>query len=650
MPVTVFGSLNQDLVTHTVKFPGPGETVQGVSFERHLGGKGFNGAVAVAKLKAPTDRFTVRLLGCLGDDDAVANDFIAYLKANNVSTSLLKKVKNTATGTASIVVQDNYAGENRIIVVPGANAHLHPTPAELERCFNASNHPDLNTSIDNPALPSHVHSHATKPPNNEPPAKTADLNPHPPSSIHSHGSLTSLNNAANAPAAAGASTANLAQANSSSNANLNNGLVSKNGSIIHSWSASGMNLSNMNNTNGNSNSNNRVSSNQNLSQSSPLNSSSTMFYNQQHAAPNTVHESSSNGSFIHSHKTNPVLSSAITNSYADHRSNANLAELPSELNAHASVPRMDTLTYPSPKPSALDLQNAAITLASKVPVPSNSSASLRKASNLNLTAQQRLTNVSFSLGGSSAHSSSASLTPCQSYLQMVNKSRGECRRASQADVQADDLAHFVVLQNEIPNPTAIIHTLASSYPNVRIFYNPSPLPARKAGYNQDFLSALHESHYLVVNEHELAGLVKNFHPNPDREPLTLLSNTSNFEPHSDYADLVNLNIKLMTKLRTLLTKPSLIVTLGPAGILYSEEGKFNYAYILAEEVDSDDIVDTTGAGDTFLGAVVTSVYRNETLESAVKFAARASAETIKSRGAAESMPYWKDVEKRGWLL
>ncbi|GAV29549.1 hypothetical protein PMKS-003050 [Pichia membranifaciens] len=268
---------------------------------------------------------------------------------------------------------------------------------------------------------------------------------------------------------------------------------------------------------------------------------------------------------------------------------------------------METLTYPSPKPSALDLQNAAITLASKVPVPSNSSASLRKTSSLNLTAQQRLTN-------------------------------------------ADDLSHFVVLQNEIPNPTAIIHTLATSYPNVKIFYNPSPLPARKAGYNQDFLSALHESHYLIVNEHELAGLVKNFHPNPDREPLTLLNNSSNFEPHSDNLDLVNLNIKLLTKLRTLLTKPSLIVTLGPAGILYSEEGKFNYAYILSEEVDSEDIVDTTGAGDTFLGAVVTSIYRNETLESAVKFAARASAETIKSRGAAESMPYWKDVEKRGWLL
>lgn len=155
---------------------------------------------------------------------------------------------------------------------------------------------------------------------------------------------------------------------------------------------------------------------------------------------------------------------------------------------------------------------------------------------------------------------------------------------------------------------------------------------------------------MIVNEHELAGIVDNFHPNPDREPLTVLKNLSNFEVHSEYHDIVNLNIKLLTKLRTLLTKPTLIVTLGAAGVLYSDQGKFSYAYIPSEDVDSDDIVDTTGAGDTFLGALVTCVYRNESLESAIKFATRASAETIKKRGAAESMPYWKDVEKRGWLL
>lgn len=633
MPVTIFGSLNQDLVTHTARFPGPGETVVGVSFERHLGGKGFNEAIAVAKLKAPTDKFSVRLLGCLGDDEAVANDFIAYLKANNVSTSLLRKVKNTTTGTATIVVEDDTTAENRIIVVPGANAHLNPTPEDLDRYFGASNHQELNSSIENPALPSHVHSHATRPLNGEEMAKTTDISPHPPSGLHSHGSLASLNSA----------NIQSANPNSNSKSNLNNGLVYKDGSIIHSWSASGTNLTNLNNGAG------AGSSQANLAQTSPLNSSSTVFYTQ-NAPTNPVHQSASNGSLVHPHSIKPVLSSSITHSADNHRSNTSLAELPSELNAHASVPRMETLTYPSPRPSALDLQNAAITLASKVPVPSNSSTSSRKTSSLNLTAQHRLTNVSFSLGGSSAHSSAVSLTPCQSYLQMVNKSRNEARRPSQADNPSDDFSHFVVLQNEIPKPTAIIHNLATTYPNVSIFYNPSPLPSRKSGYNQDFLSALQESHYVIVNEHELAGIVDNFHPNPDREPLTVLKNLSNFEVHSEYHDIVNLNIKLLTKLRTLLTKPTLIVTLGAAGVLYSDQGKFSYAYIPSEDVDSDDIVDTTGAGDTFLGALVTCVYRNESLESAIKFATRASAETIKKRGAAESMPYWKDVEKRGWLL
>ena len=48
--ITIIGSLNYDLVTYTNKVPQGGETYQANSFETHVGGKGLNESIAVAKL------------------------------------------------------------------------------------------------------------------------------------------------------------------------------------------------------------------------------------------------------------------------------------------------------------------------------------------------------------------------------------------------------------------------------------------------------------------------------------------------------------------------------------------------------------------------------------------------------------------------
>lgn len=563
MPIVVLGSINHDLVTHTAKFPAPGETVHGVSFADHLGGKGFNEAVACAKLKAPNNNFNVKLYGCLGDDSA-ADGFIAYLKNLGVKTDLIKKIPDTVTGTASIIVDDSNNGENRIIVIPGANSKFDPSLDELSTIFNPSNNLEYFSSIKNPSLPSNIHSHSTKPLNSEPMAKTTDINPHPPSNLHSHGSVSSFNA--------------MPQNNSSA------GLTYKDGNLIHSWSASGLNLNQM--------------------------------------AP-TVQSS---GSLLHSHKSEDILVSRITGSINDN-------SIPVGLHSHASTPKMNGLT-PSSKPSALDLKNAAITLASKAPIPNS----------LNSVAQNRLTNVSFSLGGTNAHSSSSislAINPSQSYAHLLPKKNDEF---------IDDLKYYVVLTNEIPNPHKIINHLSVNFPNVEIFYNPSPLPSAKSGYTSELLNSLHHSDYIIVNETELLNIVLNYHPTPDREPLTNLKNISNYEPHGEYIDIVNENIAKLSKLRTILTKPTVIATLGRFGVLYSSQGSFSYSYIPSEDIESDEIVDTTGAGDTFLGAFITCIYRNESLESSIKFAVKASGESIKKEGAAESMPYYKDVEKRGWIL
>lgn len=110
----VIGSVNMDMVVRVDKFPKPGETRTGDSFSVVPGGKGANQAVALGRLGG-----SVAMAGCIGDD-ASGEAYISNFAANNVDTSALTCLNGETTGTAVIEVER--AGENHIIVVPGANA------------------------------------------------------------------------------------------------------------------------------------------------------------------------------------------------------------------------------------------------------------------------------------------------------------------------------------------------------------------------------------------------------------------------------------------------------------------------------------------------------------------------------------------------
>lgn len=114
--VIVAGSINMDLVATAQAIPRPGETLTGETFARFPGGKGANQAVAAAKLGAPTT-----MIGCLGRDPFAA-DLRTHLAENGVGIHVAEV--DAPTGTAMIVV--DAAGENSIVVIPGANGRLHP--------------------------------------------------------------------------------------------------------------------------------------------------------------------------------------------------------------------------------------------------------------------------------------------------------------------------------------------------------------------------------------------------------------------------------------------------------------------------------------------------------------------------------------------
>jgi ribokinase len=113
--ILVFGSINADLVFPLEKLPTKGETVLGINYSFHPGGKGANQAVAASRAGAE-----VTFIGCLGED-AFAEELLNSLNSSNVDTSLIKKV-NSPTGCAAIGV--DLSGENQIMVAAGANLNV----------------------------------------------------------------------------------------------------------------------------------------------------------------------------------------------------------------------------------------------------------------------------------------------------------------------------------------------------------------------------------------------------------------------------------------------------------------------------------------------------------------------------------------------
>jgi ribokinase len=113
--VSVFGSLNEDLVLRVPRTPRPGETLLGTSASRLPGGKGANQAVAAARLGA-----RVSMVGAVGQDDSGGRQ-LENLRTNDVDVAGVTR-EPTDTGLAVVTVTD--LGENSIVVVPGANDHV----------------------------------------------------------------------------------------------------------------------------------------------------------------------------------------------------------------------------------------------------------------------------------------------------------------------------------------------------------------------------------------------------------------------------------------------------------------------------------------------------------------------------------------------
>src|SRR3982075_787596 len=120
--IAVVGSANVDLTTFSDLFPKPGETIFGQRFDLGFGGKGANQAVAARLCGA--DVFMVARVG----SDLFGPATIENFEKLGIDATHVRQVSGVSSGVAPIFVEPS--GQNRIIVVKGANEALKPADVD----------------------------------------------------------------------------------------------------------------------------------------------------------------------------------------------------------------------------------------------------------------------------------------------------------------------------------------------------------------------------------------------------------------------------------------------------------------------------------------------------------------------------------------
>jgi len=116
--IAVVGSANVDLTTFNDVFPRPGETIFGKKFDLGFGGKGANQAVAARLCGA-----NVAMVAKVGSD-LFGPATIKNFESQGIDATHVRIAEGVSSGVAPIFVDTN--GQNRIIVVKGANDTLSP--------------------------------------------------------------------------------------------------------------------------------------------------------------------------------------------------------------------------------------------------------------------------------------------------------------------------------------------------------------------------------------------------------------------------------------------------------------------------------------------------------------------------------------------
>ena len=183
---------------------------------------------------------------------------------------------------------------------------------------------------------------------------------------------------------------------------------------------------------------------------------------------------------------------------------------------------------------------------------------------------------------------------------------GANRTISQEQIRSTFLSaapgDFLLLQNEISAMPEIIRCAADK--KMRIFLNPAPMNDAVNKLPLELIDT------FIVNEIEAAGLA-GVSENPEPESI-----------------LGSLGKKYQSA--------NVLMTLGAAGAMYLDKNGGKPIFVPASRVEK--AVDTTAAGDTFIGYFLAETALGKTAEESMETAAKAAAICVSRPGAAVSIP------------
>ncbi|MGC0332611.1 ribokinase [Streptomyces sp. SAI-170] len=124
-------------------------------------------------------------------------------------------------------------------------------------------------------------------------------------------------------------------------------------------------------------------------------------------------------------------------------------------------------------------------------------------------------------------------------------------------------------------------------------------------------------------------------------PIELLAATDLLVPNEhEAATLTGRTDARAAAIALLEEVPEVVVTLGSAGCLYAARGA-DPVTVPAPQVAA---VDSTGAGDTFVGTLAVALGEGRPMPEALRWAAEAAALSVQREGASTSMPYRSEID------
>lgn len=166
-----------------------------------------------------------------------------------------------------------------------------------------------------------------------------------------------------------------------------------------------------------------------------------------------------------------------------------------------------------------------------------------------------------------------------------------------------NIGDILLIQNEISNLNTLLKIAGAK--KMLIYFNPAPMEQKILDYDLNLVDT------FIVNQTEAATLTK----------------------------LNNID-EILAKMSELFPRSKIILTLGQDGAIYQDnQQQIRQPGFLAKAID------TTAAGDTFIGYFMAARLQNKLdIKSSLELACRAAAITVTRKGATASIPYRHEID------